>query len=60
MGAHCSPWPRPTEPYNITRGEYFATHHDGFDREWTVFVYLSDLPEGGEGETSFPVLGLLD
>lgn len=38
-------------------GQYFAPHNDGLNRERTVFIYLSDLPEDSEGETCFPVLG---
>ena len=45
-------------------GGYYASHHDSslaFNREHgvralTALLYLSDLPEGGGGETAFPRL----
>jgi prolyl 4-hydroxylase len=49
------------ERLNMVRyspGEYFNEHHDGKFRPRTVFVYLNDLPDGDEGETLFPHLGL--
>ncbi|CAE8690491.1 unnamed protein product [Polarella glacialis] len=39
-------------------GQQFTEHHDGKFRPITVFVYLNELPEGAEGDTIFPVLGL--
>lgn len=39
-------------------GQCFAVHHDGRERPITIFLYLNDLPEGDEGETHFPALGL--
>lgn len=39
-------------------GEFFAEHHDGKFRPRTVFIYLTDVPEGDGGETYFPFLGL--
>merc|ERR1712032_129323 len=39
-------------------GEFFKIHHDGKNRLRTVFIYLNDLPEGDEGETHFPNLGV--
>lgn len=39
-------------------GQYFKIHHDGAFRLRTVFLYLNDLPDGDEGETHFPNLGL--
>mmetsp|Transcript_73090 Transcript_73090/g.144954 ORF Transcript_73090/g.144954 Transcript_73090/m.144954 type:complete len:394 (+) Transcript_73090:79-1260(+) len=41
-----------------TPGQCFAVHHDGPDRPITIFLYLNDLPEGDEGETHFPAMGL--
>lgn len=35
-------------------GQFFGTHHDGNFRPYTVFLYLNDLPGGGE--TRFPEL----
>ena len=39
-------------------GQYFKTHMDGVFREYTVFIYLNDLPENAGGETYFPSIGL--
>jgi len=37
-------------------GQFFGAHHDGIFRPYTVFLYLNDVPIGGE--TRFPNLGL--
>ena len=39
-------------------GQYNRVHHDGVFRPRTVFIYLNDIAEDGEGETYFPRLGL--
>lgn len=48
-------------------GQYYVTHQDTSEeyaaavhghRIYTLFAYLTDLPEGSAGETHFPKLGL--
>jgi len=49
------------ERLNMVRyapGQFFNKHHDGRFRPVTVFIYLNDLPDGDNGETFFPELGL--
>ena len=49
------------ERLNMVRynpGEFYGVHHDGPMRPVTVFIYLNDLPDGAQGETYFPKLGL--
>lgn len=31
-----------------TSGQFFKSHHDGSFRPYTVFIYLNEVPEGGE------------
>lgn len=49
------------ERLNMVRyrpGQFFKEHHDGRFRPITVFLYLNDLPDGDDGETLFPELGI--
>eukprot|EP00928_Gymnodinium_smaydae_P011509 TRINITY_DN14239_c0_g1_i1.p1 TRINITY_DN14239_c0_g1~~TRINITY_DN14239_c0_g1_i1.p1 ORF type:complete len:464 (+),score=90.07 TRINITY_DN14239_c0_g1_i1:51-1442(+) len=49
------------ERLNMVRyapGQFFNLHHDGRFRPKTIFIYCNDLPDGDEGETLFPELGV--
>eukprot|EP00403_Amphidinium_massartii_P021628 CAMPEP_0178394414 /NCGR_PEP_ID=MMETSP0689_2-20121128/12694_1 /TAXON_ID=160604 /ORGANISM="Amphidinium massartii, Strain CS-259" /LENGTH=309 /DNA_ID=CAMNT_0020015043 /DNA_START=59 /DNA_END=985 /DNA_ORIENTATION=- len=37
-------------------GEYYGFHHDSLSRRATVLLYLTTVPEGGGGETIFPLV----
>eukprot|EP00929_Paragymnodinium_shiwhaense_P062250 TRINITY_DN31080_c0_g1_i1.p1 TRINITY_DN31080_c0_g1~~TRINITY_DN31080_c0_g1_i1.p1 ORF type:complete len:342 (-),score=46.41 TRINITY_DN31080_c0_g1_i1:271-1296(-) len=37
-------------------GEYYGFHHDALHRRATFLMYLNDVPEGGGGETIFPLV----
>lgn len=37
-------------------GEYYGFHHDSLTRRATFLLYLTDVPEGGGGETIFPLV----
>jgi len=37
-------------------GEYYGFHHDSLTRRATFLLYLNDIPEGGGGETIFPLV----